>query len=151
MLLKWRLSGWLATCHNRLTKVWTVKSWHNTCFTRWEKNWKEFRIIFGGDTYTAILKKAFFQESVLNQNNYFKNTIQNLPTELNNIHKRTHTYFHFLNSFSPIQNNKRNTIWRVTWTLYMAVAERTKTLKSSHSYKETSWKHAEKLSHTVKL
>lgn len=49
-----------------------------------------------GDTYTATLNKAFLQESVLNQNNSFKNTIQNLPIQLNDIHNRTHTYFHLL-------------------------------------------------------
>lgn len=94
MFLKWGQSGWFATCHNRLTQVWTVKRWRYTCFTRWEKNWKQFRIIFWGHRYTAILHKAFLQEPVLNQNYTFKNTIHNLPTQRNNIHNRT--YFHFL-------------------------------------------------------
>lgn len=49
---------------------------------------------------TATLNKTFLQESVLNQNNSFKNTIQNLPTELNDICNRTLTYFHFLKRLS---------------------------------------------------
>lgn len=108
MFLKWRQSGWFATCHNRLTEVWTVKRWHYTCFTRWEKNWKQFRIIFWGHTNTAILHKAFLQELVLNQNNSFKNTIHNLPADLNNIHNRT--YFHFSKRLTvPLQYKTRGT------------------------------------------